>query len=250
MEIIYTGLVLGFFTSLHCAGMCGPIALAIPLKGTSTGIKVLTGIIYNLGRTVTYVLAGILFGFAGKSFSMLGFQQWISVISGSIIIITAIIPFLIGKSIEQTMSGTGFTRIVQRGFSKLFAIESVAGFFFVGMLNGLLPCGPLYSALIASLGTASVLYAALFMLLFGLGTLPLMLAFMLAGNIISSEIRKFIRNVLPIILIFIGILFILRGIGLGIPYISPDKHKIESHIKTDTKNDTSKSVIHDCCMKK
>ncbi len=249
MEIVFAGFVLGFITSFHCAGMCGPIALALPLSGNSKIRKTFAGIIYNLGRTFTYVLAGMIFGLAGQGFNMLGFQQLVSVVSGSLMIVVALLPLLFNTSIEKGFSKIAFTNFIRKGFQKLFSAESVFGLFVIGLLNGLLPCGPLYTALIAATGTGSVIQSVLFMLLFGLGTIPMLLAVTMAGNFLSQDIRKKVRNFLPVLMILMGILFILRGANLGIPYFSPDKEKIKSGYENALRDSVTTTETHECCKK-
>lgn len=250
MEVVFAGLVLGFFTSFHCAGMCGPIALALPLSGNSNGRKIFSGIIYNLGRTLTYVLAGVIFGLAGQGFNMLGFQQWVSVISGSLMILFALLPLFFNTSIESGLAGFSFTRIIRDNFQKRFSKGTVISLFVIGLLNGLLPCGPLYTALIAATGTGSVIQSGLFMLLFGLGTIPMLFVVTIAGNFLNQGIRKKAKNFLSVVMIIIGILFILRGAGLGIPFLSPEKERIESVYGNGITDSTSTHKVHDCCSRK
>ncbi len=94
MEIIFTGLLLGLMGSFHCVGMCGPIALALPLRGNTFFQKAIGGILYNLGRTLTYATMGAIFGLLGQGLEMLGFQRWVSIAMGSIMIISVLFPAL------------------------------------------------------------------------------------------------------------------------------------------------------------
>ena len=250
MEIILTGFVLGLITSLHCVGMCGPIALALPFSANSKTKKIFSGIIYNLGRTLTYVIAGVVFGIAGQGFNMLGFQQWISIISGTIIILFAIIPLMFNASIEARISKYSFVRFVRNSFQKVFSKGTIGSLFVIGLLNGLLPCGPLYAALVAAIGTGSVVLSALFMLLFGLGTIPMLFVVYMAGGFMNHTIRKKAKGILSITMVILGLLFILRGADLGIPFISPEKEKIESIFKDGIQDTNVNPEVHDCCSKK
>ena len=85
--------------------------------------------------------------------------------------------------------------------------------FLIGFFNGFLPCGLVYMALIGSISTGNAIEGALYMMLFGLGTVPLMSSAIFFGNFISINARKTIQKVIPVFVVFIGILFILRGLG-------------------------------------
>jgi sulfite exporter TauE/SafE len=228
MEFIVFGLSIGLATSFHCVGMCGPIALALPLPGQTKGQKLLGGILYNLGRTVTYMIMGLVFGMIGQGLGALGFQRWVSIITGVLMIATVFFPQLFKFDLGATRKGFSLLGQIKTGLRKLFSTKSFVSLFAIGLLNGLLPCGPLYSALIISAGTGSAINSVLFMMMFGLGTLPLLLLVSIVGNFVSSSIRNKVSKALPVLIVFIGILFILRGLELGIPYLSPTQEKIEN----------------------
>lgn len=99
--------------------------------------------------------------------------------------------------------------------------------FFTGLLNGLLPCGAVYAALTASVAMGSVVGGAIFMFFFGLGTIPLMFAAVIMGNVITLKTRQKVLKLLPFLMIILGILFILRGLDLGIPFISPTSESLQ-----------------------
>lgn len=246
MEIIWSGFILGIMGSFHCVGMCGPIALSLPLYGNNFGQKAFGGILYNIGRTVTYAVMGAFFGFVGQSFEMVGFQQWISVVMGSLMILSILIPSIF-KSLNV---GTNFplSAWVRKHMSKLFQKKSFSRLFFIGLLNGLLPCGLVYLAIAGAIGTANTLYGIFFMILFGLGTLPMLLAVSLAGSLISVKVRNRINKVIPFVVVLIGIIFILRGLSIGIPYLSPPKKKLNPEIHMqNADNESSENVKGSCC---
>ena len=109
----------------------------------------------------------------------------------------------------------------------MFAIRSFSSLFFIGLLNGLLPCGLVYMAIAGAIGLGNVTEGSLYMILFGIGTIPMLLTISLAGNIMSLAVRKKINKLIPVMVVIVGLLFILRGLSLGIPYLSPPKQKIE-----------------------
>lgn len=231
MEFIISGLILGFVTSFHCVGMCGPIAIALPLQGASKAQKLLGGVLYNLGRTTTYVVFGFILGLFGQGLVALGFQRWVSIVAGVLMLITAFTPSLIKSNFNPDGTFNKLLDKVKSALKRLFSVRSFSSLYLIGLLNGLLPCGPLYMAFIISTGTGNALTAAIFMMMFGLGTLPLLLSVTILGNFISVPIRNRINSFLPILIGIIGILFILRGLNLGIPYLSPKEEMIKKKIE-------------------
>lgn len=250
MEIIAAGFILGLIGSLHCAGMCGPIAINLPLRGDTFIEKFVSGLLYNLGRTLMYGIMGAVFGSIGKGLYLLGIQQWVSIIMGIIMILTVILPFVIKKiNFIQFDFFTGFLR---NTIQKLFKIRSYKGLFFIGMLNSLLPCGLVYVAIIGAIATGNIYYGSLYLILFGLGTIPMMLTISLIGNAISTNVRNIFNKIIPYLVVLIGAIFILRGLCLGIPYISPSKENLEKSIMSNpVHNETKESEeTHSCCHTK
>lgn len=221
-----TPLTIGLIGSFHCIGMCGPIAIALPLKKHSTAAKIAGGLIYNLGRTLTYAILGLLFGLLGRGIQLAGFQQWTSILLGIIMILGVLFPYLFKQKINLTTLFSGYAGRLIKNLKKLFSNRSYQSLFGIGLLNGLLPCGLVYVAIAGAINTNQVTSGALFMVLFGLGTIPMMLLVSLAGNTISSRLRSGMRRIVPYFIVLLGILFILRGLSLGIPYISPKAEKL------------------------
>ncbi len=250
MTIILTAFVMGFMGSFHCAGMCGPIAIALPLHGNTLRGKAFGGILYNLGRTVTYGIMGAIFGFLGQGLVLLGFQQWISVIMGSIMIITALFPSLYKASYGTSGKWNSLVGRLRARMGRLFAVRSFSSLFIIGLLNGLLPCGLVYMAIAGAIGTGNGYTGALFMILFGLGTIPMMLFISYAGNMLSGTVRNRINKLIPVLVVVVGLLFVLRGLNLGIPYLSPPREKIEMKFKKELSGE-KKEMTHDssesCC---
>jgi len=242
MEIIFTGLLLGLMGSFHCVGMCGPIALALPLRGNSFLEKAFGGILYNLGRTVTYGLMGAVFGLLGQGLEMMGFQRWISVIMGSVMILSVLFPALF-KNMGFESGIFSFVGSLKKKLQKLFAVKSYGGLFSIGVLNGLLPCGLVYMAIAGALGTGDITFSTLFMVLFGLGTLPILLVISLAGNVITTKARTKLTKIVPFVIVFVGIIFVLRGLSLGIPFLSPPEEKIKQKFEQKLENVQTKDSI-------
>ena len=227
IPILLSAFIMGLAGSFHCAGMCGPIVVALPLHGHTLPRKFFGGLLYNFGRTLTYGIMGGLFGLIGQGFQMMGFQQTISVIMGGAMIVLALYPKLFRSYYDRQTQSFGWTGGLKTLFRRLFSIRSYRSIFFIGLLNGLLPCGLVYMALAGSIATGTAAYGAAYMILFGLGTLPMILFIAIVGNFVSISLRHKISRLIPFLVVLVGIFFILRGLNLNIPMLSPAKNKIE-----------------------
>jgi len=253
MAILLSALVLGLMGSFHCAGMCGPIAIALPLHGNTVPQKIFGGTLYNVGRTITYGIMGAIFGLLGQGIQMIGVQQKISVIMGAVMIISVLFPALFKNQYRMDKSMFSIVGKLKKRIGEMFSIRSFQSLFFIGMLNGLLPCGLVYMAIAGAIGTGNAAEGTLYMILFGLGTIPMLLTISLAGNIMSQAIRRKINKLIPVMVVVVGLLFILRGLSLGIPYLSPEKQKIEQKFEKSLEKNTSSLIQEpkgDCCSKK
>ena len=221
MNIFWTAITLGFLGSFHCVGMCGPIALALPLNQKSLLSKVTGVLLYNLGRMVTYAFLGGIFGLAGQSFVIAGYQQLLSITLGVAILIMVSLPNKIASRFRITFIIYYFVGKIKQRLGKMFQKKTYSSLFFIGTLNGLLPCGLVYIGIAGAIATESSLHGSIFMAMFGLGTLPAMIVLSLLGNTISINFRSKIRKVIPLFVVAMALLLILRGMNLGIPYISP-----------------------------
>jgi sulfite exporter TauE/SafE len=235
MDII-TPLTIGLIGSLHCIGMCGPIVVALPLKKHNLASKIAGAILYNSGRVLTYGAIGILFGMLGRGIRLAGFQQWTSILLGVAMIVSVLYPFIFREKIVIGDLFSGYSaRLIVR-LKKLFTDRSYFSLLMIGLLNGLLPCGLVYVAIAGAISSGNVLTGALFMVLFGIGTIPLLLTATLASNAIGQKIRLKMQRVVPYFVFMIGVLFILRGMSLGIPYISPTTEKLAPHVMIEKKS--------------
>jgi hypothetical protein len=178
--VYISALTLGLLGSFHCVGMCGPIALAIPLKTDSWLARIFGGVLYNLGRAITYAVMGAVFGLLGRGLVMSGFQQWVSIIMGAIMILSVITPSIYKNRFNADKGVFSFVGKLKMSLGKLFAQRSYSSLLMIGLLNGLLPCGLVYFAIAGAIATGSSASGSLFMFIFGLGTLPMLLAFLLS----------------------------------------------------------------------
>jgi uncharacterized protein len=219
-QVFISGLILGTISSFHCVGMCGPLALSLPMAQYSTSKKVLGILLYNVGRVTTYSALGIFFGFMGRQIFIAGYQQLFSITIG-IVILCFFILSLLRKKISGFKPANQFFLKVQLLVSRSLRIKSPGGFYLTGMANGLLPCGMVYLAITGAMASSNVWYGAAFMAAFGFGTMPALLVLSFAGFMISLQARSFIRKLTPYAFLLMGVLLILRGLNIGIPYLSP-----------------------------
>ena len=219
--MIFSALVLGLMGSLHCVGMCGPIAFMLPVDRTNTVKRFGQTLLYHVGRLLAYGLIGLVFGLLGKGLYVFGLQQKLSIAIGALMIVIMILPY-------KTFAKYNFSRPLYATIGKLksklgaaLKKKSPDTFLTIGFLNGFLPCGLVYMALFGAIAMGSAASGSLYMVLFGLGTVPLMTAAVYFSRFIKSQTKKRIQKLIPVFVILMGSLFILRGLGLGIPYVSP-----------------------------
>lgn len=218
---IWTGFVVGLFGSLHCIGMCGPIVLALPVIGDSQ-FKILTGrVLYNLGRILTYTIMGALFGLFGSRLIIFGLQQDLSIAFGIIILAYVFTPRSIKTRLADTFIYREVTDFIKSRFNRMIVKKSNSSLFTIGVLNGLLPCGFVYVGIAGAVSTVNWLSGALYMTMFGLGTFPVMFATAVFGKIVNVNVKRRVNKLIPVFAVLLALLFILRGLNLGIPYLSP-----------------------------
>ena len=225
---------MGMIGSFHCVGMCGPLALSLPLHGFNSISRFFGLLLYNLGRVMTYSFFGILIGLFGNSLKMAGLQQWLSILAGLVILIYLLyIKFGIFGSSNYFSS---FFEIIRKKLSELYFKKSLGTVFLIGILNGFLPCGFVYLAFAGAIATGDSVGSTLFMAAFGLGTIPMMWSVSFLGNYFGVSFSRKIKKIYPYAMLLVSCLLIIRGLSLGIPYLSP---------VIEIKN----GVVHSCCHK-
>lgn len=218
----WTAFLLGLFGSLHCAGMCGPLALAMPGNPNAKARFLLGRLAYNLGRVTTYAMLGALFGLAGASIALIGLQSWLSVATGVFILATVVVGSRISTQPIRAVDR------LKSLFGKLLQKETPAATYTLGMLNGLLPCGMVYVACAAAAASNGLLAGTGYMIAFGAGTIPMMLTIGLAGKKLQFRLRFKLARFIPVYLILLGLFLIVRGLPFpegtrtccGIPVLS------------------------------
>jgi sulfite exporter TauE/SafE len=219
--MILSAVILGLMGSLHCVGMCGPIAFMLPVDQTNNYKKFGQIFIYHFGRLMAYGIIGLVFGFLGKGLSIFGAQQKLSIAIGIIMILVVLIPYKIFNKYNLSKPIYKVISKVKNQLGKELKKKSSDTFLTIGFLNGFLPCGLVYMALFGAIAMGNALQGSLYMMLFGLGTVPLMTTAIYFSGLLKGGIRQKVQRVIPVFVVVIGLLFILRGLGLGIPYVSP-----------------------------
>jgi len=221
MLLLGTAIVFGFLGSLHCLGMCAPLIWAVPQQEKTRTTWWQNRFLYNTGRALTYAALGAVFGLLGESLSLAGWQQKISIVTGILILIfllssKGVVPNQFQFKPLQKMIG-----VVRKKIGLMLQSSGSSAHFKLGLFNGFLPCGLVYMALLASISMGSILGGALYMLVFGLGTFPMMLAAAFFGSQLKTIKPVFFTRLVPTFVAIIAILLIIRGLGLGVPYLSP-----------------------------
>ncbi len=219
--MLWSALIFGLLGSFHCIGMCGPIAFMLPVDRSNSTKKVFQIFSYHLGRIIAYSLIGLFFGLIGKSLYIFGVQQQLSIIIGVLMIVIVLIPTKVFNKYNFSKPMYKLISKVKSGLGQALKRKTADTFITIGFLNGFLPCGLVYMAVFASLTMQNAFQGTLYMALFGLGTIPLMTSAIYLGKFLNTTIKQRIQKAIPIFVIVIGLLFVLRGLGLGIPYLSP-----------------------------
>jgi hypothetical protein len=215
MNWIFAGLAFGFFGSVHCVGMCGPLALSLPGADQPRVRFVRERVVYNLGRVLTYTLLGGLVGLVGHGAALAGAQQAVSVGIGVLMILAAAVPWVSRRVQQLEQAPSAFLGTVMKPIGRLYQRGGPGALLAVGLLNGLLPCGFVYAALATALTAGNVPQSMFFMAAFGLGTGPAMLGVSLVGRVASAAWRARLQRLVPYGLALVGLLLIVRGLGLG-----------------------------------
>lgn len=221
MLLLGTAIVFGLLGSLHCLGMCAPLIWAVPQQEKAKSLWWRNRILYNTGRGLTYALLGALFGLLGESLSLAGWQQKISIGTGILILLFLLSAKGVVPNQFQFKPLKRLLSIVRKKIGSMLQRGGASAQFKLGLFNGLLPCGLVYMALLASISMGSILGGALYMFVFGLGTFPMMLGAAYFGHAMKGLKPNFFSRLVPAFVAVIAILLIIRGLGLGVPFLSP-----------------------------
>lgn len=221
MVLLVSAFVFGLLGSLHCLGMCAPILWALPQDHSKRWPWITKKLIYNLGRIFTYALLGMFMGLVGESFALAGWQQYISIVTGVMMLLFLLLS---NGHIPQTFQLRWMNRFflfVKKKLSSFMKGNTYKTNFLLGFYNGLLPCGLVYLALMASISMGTIEGGALYMGVFGLGTFPMMLGAAWAGSRFKNLKHGLYQKWVPRFVFLVALLLIIRGLNLGVPYLSP-----------------------------
>ncbi len=221
LGVFEIGFLMGLLGSVHCIGMCGPLVMALPLSHKTYFQKTISILLYHVGKITSYASLGLVFGMFGSEFPVFGLQRNMSIFIGFAMLVYVVYIFILKPKHFQFGIFSFLYNDIVRGLSYLFKSKNVVALFFIGILNGLLPCGMIYVALSAALSTQNILQGGALMAFFGLGTVPALLLVALGGQYLNLTFRKKLQKMLPVFIFGMGVLLILRGLNLGIPYLSP-----------------------------
>ncbi len=233
---VIAGFVYGILGSMHCIGMCGPLILTIPFQSLQSKTKkAFAYILYGGGKTLSYMMLGLLFGIIGSEAQQLDMQRYVSIIAGLLLLLTAIIPIISRSANYKPAIVTQFNQWVTQKIARQFKNQRLYSYGFIGFLNGLLPCGFIYGAVAIAVSMGNTFHSVAFMLFFGVATMLSLTVFSLVFQILPMKARMNLRKLFPYLIIITAILLILRGLQIGIPVISPIFNGAEA------------SCGHSCC---
>jgi sulfite exporter TauE/SafE len=228
-QFIISGFILGIVSSFHCVGMCGPIALSLPVYYLPPGKKLIGILLYHTGRILLYALLGLFFGFVGRQFFLAGLQQYFSIALGCLILLI-LLQSTFGKKFIHLKFMDQFQGKLQNIISIYIQKKQLYGMLILGMANGLLPCGMVYLAITGAMAAGNLLGGVIFMAFFGIGTFPAMFLLTYFGSFISLNVRNNMKKAIPFFVATMAILLILRGLNLNIPMISPVMNNSAAHV--------------------
>ncbi|MBT8326475.1 MAG: sulfite exporter TauE/SafE family protein [Bacteroidia bacterium] len=210
--MMWSAFILGFLGSLHCAAMCGPLMLGLAAREYS----LFSHIVHHVGRWLGYAALALFFYFLISPLQVFKLQQYVGLVSGILLVLYALKSYIrpVNALIEF------LSKKVTNWMTKINPGRT--GSISLGFLNGLLPCGLSFGAAILSVNAGSAVNAMLYMILFGIGTLPILLAISYLPRFGKGNIIQKLNRHTPKLLLIVGLVLIVRSAGLGIPYLSPD----------------------------
>ncbi len=220
--VLVSGFLLGFLGSMHCVGMCGPIMLALPFKSKSSFRFILKRMLYHSGRIMVYAGFGLLVGVLGDKLNFSGIQHILTITSGILLLIFGLLSILKVNLLAKITFFEKLYILVKKSLGKYIIGDSLLSGFLLGVLNGFLPCGFVYVALAGAIAYSNTFYSPLFMIVFGLGTMPALILVSVLPQLMSKRIAFNSQRLIPVFTIVFAVLIILRGLNLGIPFLSPN----------------------------
>ncbi len=219
--MMWSAFILGLLGSLHCAAMCGPLMLGLGNRNYNW----FSFAVHHLGRWLAYAGLAALFYLLVSPLYVFELQQYVALVSGILILLYGLKSYIppverifrkLTEYLSNQMSSNTWGRTGNIG---------------LGFLNGLLPCGLSFSAAILSVNTGNLTNAMTYMILFGIGTTPVLLIISSLPSWGRANWVQKVNSWLPRMMILAGFLLIIRSAGLGIPYLSPDYNAEEEKME-------------------
>ncbi len=208
--IFWSAFLLGLTGSFHCLGMCAPLLWVMPHGSKNIFGFLSSRLIYQLGRLLMYGFLGALAGLGGHAIQIEPFQSIFLGVLGLILILFALFS-INPEAVTAKISILNTLSFRLSDFLGRF-LKNRRNFFWAGLLNGLLPCGLVYTAMLGAVAAGNMGNGFLYMLTFGLGTLPLLLLVSLSGKPISESNKLLIRKLYPFILSLAGFLLLYKSV--------------------------------------
>ena len=215
--LFWSAFLLGLLGSTHCVGMCGPIAMALPLSHSDRLAILWRSLVYHFGRILTYGLLGLFLGALGQGILLAGWQKWFSVGIGALMLLMAFFTVDLENQVLTWPGMRTFYQRIQRGMRALLKRRGIMATMGLGILNGFLPCGMVFMALAGSITVGHIWGGSVFMVAFGLGTLPLMFSVTIAGQYLPRKAKFYLRKFAPYVLAAFALLLIVRGFQVQVP---------------------------------
>jgi sulfite exporter TauE/SafE len=209
--MMWSAFLLGLLGSFHCAAMCGPLMLGLGARGYS----LFNLVVHHVGRWIGYSALAVVFRLAVSPLYLFELQQYIAFLSGGFLIV-------FGLKAHIPVVQKSFAKLTQAVSSQMNTLHAArTGSLFLGILNGLLPCGLSFGAAILSLNTATFWQSAVYMVIFGLGTMPMLWVIAYLPRFGKQGFIRDFNQWTPKLMVVIGVVVIIRSAGWGIPFISP-----------------------------
>lgn len=230
---LLAGAVLGLTGAVHCLGMCGPLVIAMGKSKSSSSAL----IVYHAARTGSYLLLGTLVMFLVP---MAEWQRVLSVVSGLFLLFAAWQEQYVEPACCTTQKTPWHRRLLQWRIWSMKNTSGAVNASVLGGLNGLLPCGMVYAALASASAFGGWMPGLAFLLGFGVTTAIPLIILQWAGRHIPAQWATRWKRASIIIALLMGSWFILRGLGLGIPFLSPTEQslQLESHVNSAPASDS------------
>lgn len=236
---VIAAIVLGLSGSLHCVGMCGALVTGLPFSVFSGSKKTAAVTLYFAAKALGYGILGLLLGSIGSGVKFVILQRGLSIVAGLVLLAIVIFPAIKNK-IPQSHA---LQRVLNQQYQQIFKNPSMRAFAGLGLLNAFLPCGLVYTAAAAALATGNPISGFVFMYVFGISSSPLLIALIVFEGRLQSKYRQYMNKVSYGLSLMVGLLLLLRGLNMGIPYLSPNFTTVDGQVQSSCCHKPSASCV-------